>query len=394
MSIFEGISARSRALFADIKGPWGSGSGSGGKGFGGKGTGGKGPGSTGGDADGPAGDEPSTPKGPWGEPPKRGARPPSSGPGTVSSLDDFLRKNRDRFGGSGGGGGSSGRPSLPSADPKIIGWAIAGFVLLWLLFTTVHRIAPEERGVVTRFGSYSHTLAPGIGISLPAPIDRVAKIDVENIQEVTLGSATEETLMLTGDQNIIDIAYQVRWNIRNPEQFLFELAQPKDTIRQVAESAMRAAMAQVTLQDAIGNRRSEIEASVADEMQRTLDSYQAGVLIQGVAIKQADPPAAVNDAFKEVTAAQQDAQSYINQAGAYALQLKQKAQGEATAFDKVYDQYKLAPAVTKRRMYYETMERVLQNVDKTIVEAPGVNSYLPLGEKGRTTPAPAREAGQ
>jgi membrane protease subunit HflK len=387
MSIFDGMGARSRALFADIKGPWGSGTGSGGKGFGGKGTGGRG-----GGGDGP--DEPSVPKGPWGEPPKRGARPPSTGPATVSSLDDFLRKNRNRFGGSGGGGGSSGRPTLPSADPKIIVWAIAGFILLWLLFTTVHRIAPEERGVVTRFGRYSHTLSPGIGISLPAPIDRVTKLDVENIQERTLGSATEETLMLTGDQNIIDIAYQVRWNIRDPEQYLFELAQPVDTISQVAESAMRAVMAQVTLQDAIGNKRGEIEARVAEDMQRTLDRYRAGVLIQGVAIKQADPPAAVNEAFKQVTAAQQDAQSYINDAGAYALQLKQKAQGDATAFDKVYDQYKLAPAVTKRRMYYETMERVLQNVDKTIVEAPGVNSYLPLGSEPRKTPAPAREAGQ
>ena len=372
MNIFEGWGARRRALFADIKGPWGSG-GSGGK-----------P---------PRGDEPSVPKGPWGEPPKRGARPPASGPATVSSLDDFLRKNRDRFGGSGGGGGSGGT-GLPSADPKLIVWGLVGFVLLWLLFTTVHRIAPEERGVVTRFGRYSHTLSPGIGITLPAPIDRVAKIDVANIQERTLGSATEETLMLTGDQNIIDIAYQVRWNIRDPEQYLFELATPVDTISQVAESAMRAVVAQVTLQDAIGNKRGEIEARVAEEMQRTLDSYQAGVLIQGVAIKQADPPAAVNDAFKEVTAAQQDAQSYINDAGAYALQLKQKAQGDATAFDKVYDQYKLAPAVTKRRMYYETMERVLQKVDKTIVEAPGVNSYLPLGNQGRSTPAPAREPGQ
>ena len=375
MSIFEGWGSRRRALFADIKGPWGSGTGSGGKGAGGK----------------PGGDEPSVPpKGPWGEAPKRGARPPATGPSTVSSLDDFLRKNRDRFGGSGGGGGSG----LPSADPKIFYWAAAGFVLLWLLFTTMHRIAPEERGVVTRFGRYSHTLSPGIGITLPAPIDRVAKIDVENIQEVTLGSAAEETLMLTGDQNIIDIAYQVRWNIRDPEQYLFELAQPDDTIKQVAESAMRAVVAQVSLQDAIGNRRGEIEARVAEEMQRTLDAYQSGVLIQGVAIKQADPPAAVNEAFKQVTAAQQDAQSYINQAGAYSLQLKQKAQGDATAFDKVYDQYKLAPAVTKRRMYYETMERVLQKVDKTIVEAPGVNSYLPLGNQGRTTPAPAREPAQ
>jgi len=377
MSIFEGWGSRRRALLADIKGPWGSGTGSGGKGPGGKS----------GD-----GDPPEPPTGPWGEPPRRGVRPPSTGPSTVSSLDDFLRKNRNRFGGS--GGGSGGGTGLPSADPRILYWAVAGFVLLWLLFTTMHRITPGERGVVTRFGSYSHTLSPGIGLTLPAPIDRVQKVDVEDIREVTLGSAAEETLMLTGDQNIIDIAYQVRWNIRDPEQYLFELAQPEDTIRQVAESTMRAAMAQVTLQDAIGNRRGEIEARVAEEMQRTLDSYQAGVTIQGVAIKQADPPAAVNDAFKEVTAAQQDAQSYINQAGAYALQLKQKAQGDATAFDKVYDQYKLAPAVTRRRMYYETMERVLQKVDKTIVEAPGVNSYLPLGNQGKTTPAPAREPAQ
>ena len=384
MNIMKGWGSRPRISFADIKGPWGSG---------GKGSGGAGPGN--GPTNGSGDDDPSdAPKGPWGQPPKRGSRPVSTGPSSVSSLDDFLRKNRDRFNGSGGGGGGGGSTGLPAADPKIIFWGIAGFVLLWLVFTSTHRVAPEERGVVTRFGLYSHTLSSGIGFTLPAPIDRVEKIDVANIQEVTLGSANEETLMLTGDQNIIDIAYQVRWNIRDPEQYLFELAQPKETIEQVAESAMRATMAQVTLQDAIGNKRGEIEARVAEEMQRTLDFYKAGVLIQGVAIKQADPPAAVNDAFKEVTAAQQDAQSYINQAGAYSLQLKQKAQGDATAFDKVYDQYKLSPQVTKRRMYYETMERVLQKVDKTIIEAPGVNSYLPLNSQGKTTPAPAREPGQ
>ena len=361
MSIFQGWGARGRALFNDTKGPWGSSGGNGGSG----------------------GDEPPVPpKGPWGEPPKRGS---GSGKGPVgrspvSSLDDFLKKNRDRFGGSGGGGGTG------SPDPKYLYWGLAAFVVLWLLFTTMHRIAPGERGVVSRFGRYSHTLSPGIGLTLPSPVDRVQKVDVEDIREVTLGSAAEETLMLTGDQNIIDIAYQVRWNIRDPEQYLFELAEPDDTIKQVAESAMRAVVAQVTLNDAIGNRRGEIESRVAEEMQQTLDAYRAGVLIQGVAVKQADPPAAVNDAFKEVTAAQQEAQSYINQANAYALQLRQKAQGEATAFDKVYDQYKLAPGVTKRRMYYETMERVLQKVDKTIIEAPGVQSYLPLNELKRSAP--------
>jgi membrane protease subunit HflK len=130
----------------------------------------------------------------------------------------------------------------------------------------------------------------------------------------------------------------------------------------------------------MGDKRSLIEQQVADKMQRILDGYHSGIQVQGIAIKQADPPAAVNDAFKEVTAAQQDAQSYINQARAYALQLTAKAQGEAAAFDKVYEQYKLAPEVTRRRMYYETMEEVLSKVNKTIVEAPGVTPYLPLPE--------------
>jgi membrane protease subunit HflK len=359
MTIFSGWGARGRALFSDNKGPWGSPPGSGG------------------------GQEPppdNGPSGPWSETPKRraaGSRP------AASSLDDFLRKSRGRLGGGPGGGGINfgGRP-----DRSMLMWAAIGIAALWFLFTTMHRIAPEERGVVTRFGRYSHTLSPGIGLTLPSPIDRVQKVNVEEIRPIDLGSAAEETLMLTGDQNIIDIAYQIRWNIRDPEQYLFELATPEDTIRQVAESSMRMIVGQVTLQDAIGNKRGEIEARVAEEMQQTLDSYQSGVVIQGVAIKQADPPAAVNDAFKDVTAAQQDAQSYINDANAYAMQLRQKAQGEATAFDKVYEQYRLAPGVTKRRMYYETMERVLGGVDKTIVETPGVTPYLPLNELKRSAP--------
>jgi membrane protease subunit HflK len=195
-----------------------------------------------------------------------------------------------------------------------------------------------------------------------------------------MGSAGDDDLMLTGDQNLIDLAYSVRWNIRSPELYLFQMAQPDETIHEVAESAMRSVISQVTLNDAMGDRRAEIETKVVEGMQRILDSYRSGIQVQGIAIKQADPPDAVNDAFKQVTASQQRAQSYINSANAYALQLGQKAQGDATAFDKVYEQYKLAPEVTRRRMYYETMEQVLSKVDKTIVEAPGVTPYLPLPE--------------
>jgi membrane protease subunit HflK len=364
-------------LFADSKGPWGSGE----------------------PDDAPAA-KPSRPKsvppttppptvseGPWGDQPPRRRSETRFGEG--SGLDELLRRGRQRFGGgNGGGGGSPGGVSL-RPDNSIIAWGVAAFVLLWLVFTSMHSIAPQERGVVTRFGRYAYTLSPGVGITLPSPIDKVHKLDVSRIQTIDLGSEESETLMLTGDQNIIDIAYQVRWNIRDPEQYLFELAQPDETIRQVAESTMRAAIANVTLREAMGDKRGEIENRVQEDMQRALDGYKSGVLVQGVAIKQADPPAAVNDAFKEVSAAQQQAQSYVNQARAYALQLTAKAQGEAVAFDKVYGQYKLSPEVTRKRMYYETMERVLTSVDKTIVDAPGVNNYQALPPVTRSPPAGA-----
>lgn len=357
MSSFSGWRDRVRGLLADNKGPWAGGS-------------------DGDDSAEPPSDEGHS-AGPWGEPPRRRRRAAITPPANVSSLEDLLRRGRARF----GGDGPPGR-----FDRSLIVWALVGFIAIWLVFTSVHSISPGERGVVTRFGRYSSTLGPGVSMTLPAPIDRVQKIGVEEIRTIDLGSEDADDLMLTGDQNLLDIAYTVRWNIRTPELYLFELAQPDDTIREVANSAMRAVISQVTLNDAMGDKRSEIESQVADNMQRILDTYHSGVQIQGVAIKQADPPAGVNDAFKEVTAAQQDAQSYINQARAYALQLTAKAQGEATAFDKVYAQYKLAPEVTRRRMYYETMEQVLSKVDKTIVEAPGVTPYLPLPQVQKSQP--------
>ena len=345
MNILTGWAGRARGLFADTKGPWGP-----------KGS----------------GDEPEEPApGPWGDGPKRGKRAAPSEPGsTMSSLDEFLRRNRARFS---PGGGLPGRPNA-----SVFLWGAIGLLALWLIFTSFHSISPGQRGVVSRFGRYVYTLGPGVGMTLPSPIETVRKIDVENIRNTDLGSENATDLMLTGDQNLIDIAYSVRWNIRTPELYLFQLAQPDETISEVAESSMRAVISQVTLDDAMGDKRADIETRVAENMQRILDAYRSGIQIQGIAIKQADPPDAVNDAFKQVTAAQQDAQTYINNANAYSLQLGQKAQGEATAFEKVYEQYKLAPEVTRRRMYYETMERVLQGIDKTIVEAPGVVPYQAL----------------
>lgn len=312
---------------------------------------------------------------PWGG----GGGKPSSGKPGPSALDALVRRGRARFGGNGG------IPQLPGGG-SIWAWGVLGLILLWVALTSAHTIGPQQRGVITRFGKYVGMLQPGLGFSLPAPIDIVRKIDVDNIHVVDIESGAEgaagQNLMLTGDENMIDLAYSVRWNIRDPELYMFELADPDGTIREVAESAMREQISAVTLNAAIGPQRAIIEQRVALRMQELLDEYRAGVAVQGVAIKQADPPAAVMDAFKEVSAAQQQAQSYLNQARAYATQKTAQAQGESAAFDSVYQQYKLAPEVTRRRMYYETMEKVLAKTDKTVLEAPGVTPYLPIPPRG------------
>ena len=346
MSRFLRWGSRLGAVFNENKGgPWGSGGGS----DGGDGSGG--------------------PRSPWGQQPRR--RKPSS-PGNLGSLDEFLKRSRDRFGG---------RFPVPEGKPYWL-YGLGVVALLWVLFTSFHVIGPQERGVITRFGKYAGRLDPGIGTTLPLPIDRVQTIDVSEIRAIDIGSTdpSSDNLILTRDENLVDMAYQVRWNIKDPEQFLFQMRDPQVTIGEVAQSAMRAVLADVSLNEAIGQGRADIENRVALIMQQVLDRYATGVAIQGVAIKQSDPPAQVLNAFKEVSAAQQDAQSDINQARAYALQTTARAQGSAAAFDKVYAQYKLAPEVTRRRMYYDTMENVLSRVDKTIVEAPGVTPYLALPE--------------
>jgi len=276
-----------------------------------------------------------------------------------------------------------------------LAYGLAVFALLWIMFTSFHVVGAQERGVVTLFGRYSRTVGSGINMTLPSPIESLEKVDVGRMRTTQIGSTdpNNENLILSGDQNIIDLAYSVRWRVRDPQLYLFQLKEPDETIREVAESAMRAVVATISLEDAIGAGRGDIEGRVRLLMQQLLDRYGAGVHIEGVAINQSDPPAAVNDAFKEVSAAQQAAQSDINNARAYAQQISARAQGEAAAFDKVYVQYKLAPEVTRRRMYYETMERVLAKVDKTIIEAPGVPPYLPLPQVQKSQPM-AREPAQ
>lgn len=329
----------------------------------------------GGDGNG-AGDGPG-PRNPWNTPPGSGGRDRNLKP---SALDEFLRRARGG-GGSGGGGGGGGFPGLPSgrAPQTIVMIGAALIIGLWVVFTSIHTIAPQQQGVVAFFGRYSGTLEPGIRLTWPAPIETVAKIDVQvNRTDDFPKAGGTQNLMLTGDQNIIDLTYSVRWNINNPQDFVYQIAEPQETVRATAESSMRAVIATVTLDNAIGGGRNAVEQRVQDMMQSVLDRYHAGVRVLGVSIRQADPPAAVNEDFKKVVAAQQEAQSNLNKARTYAQQIIAHAQGEAAQFDLAYAQYKLAPEVTRRRMYYETMEQVLSRNDKTIIEAPGVVPYLPL----------------
>ncbi len=334
-------------------GPWGNG---------GKGSGGSGGGSGGGG-----------PRNPW-EMPPGGPRP--KGPQGPSMFDELMRQLRQMFGGADG-----------QQDPgPILKKSLLIFAVLWVVYTSVHRISPQEEGVVTRLGAYQGKLSPGVGLTLPAPFDLVEKVDVQAINTINIPRDSGVNLVLTGDQNIIDLAYSVRWDVRDSQDYKFQLAQPDETIREVAESAMREVVGTVSLNDAVGAGRGQIETRVAQRMQVLLNEYRAGVNIQGVAIKQAVAPKEVNDAFNEVTAAQQGRQAAINNANAYAQQILSRAQGEATAFDKVYEQYKLSPQVTRRRMYYETMESILPNIDKTVVETGAVAPYLPIGAK-RLPPA-------
>ena len=345
-----------------------------------------------------------TPKGPWGGPGDDGtgstggprnpwATPPGGRKGVTkpSALDEFLRKARNS--GGGGGGNFGGLPS--GANARTL-WAIGVSVILvaWVLFTSIHQIGPQQRGVVTYFGQYAGTLEPGLRLTLPAPLADVEVVDVQKIRTDNFPVGEGENLTLTGDQNIIDLAYSVRWDIADPRDFVFQLAQPQDTVRAAAESAMRAVVATTTLEQAIGTGRTTIEQRVAELTQQILNDYKSGVRIQGVAIKQAAAPARIVEDFNAVTAAQQEAIANLNQSRSYAQQVVARAQGEAASFDKVYEQYKLSPVVTRRRMYYETMEAVLAKSDKTIVEPNGVVPYLPMGNARRVPDAAPAEPAQ
>jgi membrane protease subunit HflK len=331
------------------------------------------------------GDEPTPPKA---KGPRNPWLPPADEPRRSASIEDIFRNRGPEGPRRVGGGGPNFRlPERPGGKS----WfpvAVAAIVLLWLSVSMVHQVGTTEQGIVTTFGKYSRTLDPGFRITLPWPIQQVDVEEVSQFRSEQIPEGSAQKLMLTGDQNLVDLSYNVRWSIKDLKQFRFQLADPEGTLRDVAEAAMRASVAQKNLNDVLsGAGRADIEQSVMERMQAILNAYHSGIDIQGVQIRKTDPPKEVEEAFKDVSAAQQDADAEVNRAEAYAQQILARAQGDAASFDKIYAQYKLAPEVTKRRMYYETMERVLRQNDKTVIEAPGVQSYLPLPELKRSTPA-------
>ena len=359
-------------------------------------------------------------KGPWG-----GGGGGGGGNQQGPDLDDLIRKGRDQLrvalGGKGGGtngtgGGGGGRPGsgMDKALPYLIPVLLVGF---WV-YQSLYRVETQEQSVELFFGEFSQIGTEGLNFA-PWPVVTYEKLAVtrENTIDIgtgnrTSGTRAEEGLMLTGDENIVDIDFQVVWNIREPDKFLFNLAAPEDTIKSVSESAMREVIARSELRPILSRDRAVIAQDVQELIQSTLESYEAGVNIVRVNFDGADPPREVIDSFRDVQAAEQDrdteekrAEAYANQqlaaargqvaqllqeAEAYRAQVVNEAKGEASRFSAVYEEYVLAPEVTRKRLYLETIERVFGDVEKIIIDentggsnGQGVVPYLPLNELRR-----------
>lgn len=373
---------------AGRKSPWGSSGNNGGAGGGEPPAGGSGDGSPPGDP--PPDPKPEGPRNPWLKPDDY-----AGGERRAANIEDIFRSRRKGPGGGGGGGG--GFPSLPPRANGKSWWPLilGGAAVIWLFASSSHQLNPKEQGIVTTFGQYSRTIGSGLNFTLPWPFQSVQTRDVTSVTNDVIPEGESENLVLTSDQNLIDLSYQVRWNIKSLELFTFASTRPEETVREVAEAAMRLSVAEVPLRAVWdGTGRGQLEANTRRRMQEILDAYRTGVNVIGVDIKKADPPEKVADAFQKVNVAQQNAERDKANAQAWAQQTLARAEGEAAAFDKVYAEYRLSPDVTRRRMYYETMERVLSSNDKVVVEANGVTPYLPLPEVRRRAAEQPKQGGQ
>ena len=330
-------------------------------------------------------------------------------------LDEIVKKGQEQLrllmggkaGKSGNGGNQGGSPISMGKRPIFLGLIV--LAVLWL-FTSFYRVDTSEQSVELLFGKYLETGEEGLNFA-PWPIvtKEIVAVTRENTEEIGVGRsgrASDQGLMLTADENIVDIDYQVVWNINDAQKFLFNIAGPQETIRAVSESVMREIVARTNLTPILTTGKGKIEQELQALIQQTLDSYESGVRIVRVNLDKADPPGDVANAFKEVQAAEQTKDTLEKQADAYsnkvvaeargeAAQLQQQAEGyraqvineavgEASRFKAVYAEYAKAPEVTRKRLYIETMERVLSSVDKILIDqganGQGVLPYLPVNE--------------
>lgn len=373
------------------------------------------------------------PQNPWGNGNKGNGnqgqkRPNASGQGK-SELDQIIEGINtffENFGGGNGSGQKGGKkPSGGSGGSPIRFFAmiLAGVAILWLA-SGFYRVQPEEDAVVLRFGEWNRTkVDPGLGYHLPWPVEILDKINVEFQRRVEVGfrgttssrSSTsvsvgndipEESLMLTGDENIIDIDFVVVWSVKDAREILYNIRDAEGTIKKVAESAMREVIGQTEIQTALTKGRTLIETRTRDLMQEMLNDYKAGVAIEAIQLQKVDPPSSVVDAFNEVQRARADRERLRNEAEAYrndiiprargqAQKLFQdseayrelvinQAEGDANRFNSVLKAYTLAKDVTEKRLYLETLEEIFANTPKVIVDSEiggqGIVPYLPLNE--------------
>ena len=338
-------------------------------------------------------------QGPWGHGPQS-PQPPD--------IEELLRRSQNKFKQLLPGGFGRSRGIILVFVAVVVFWLASGF----------YRVQPGEQGVELLFGKFVKVTAPGLNYWPPAPIGQVFKPNVEHTNQITIGYRTngdargtavrdvpQESLMLTGDQNIIDVDFVVQWRIKNAADFLFNIRNPEATVKISAESAIREVIGQTTLEDALTVKRGEVEAQTKELLQEILDSYGAGVFIVDVKQQKVDPPADVIDAFNDVQRAKQDQERSVNEADAYrngivprakgeaarmtqaALAYQEKvtreAEGEAARFLSVYEAYKTGEKVTIERLYIERMQSVLAKANKVIIDnkgGTGVVPYLPLPE--------------
>jgi len=370
--------------------------------------------------------------GPWGDPPKGndGARPDDGGRGreepprrpppppppplgpNLSEITRRLSEMLNRFRQGPGGQGVS---------PPVVGAIVGAVVVVWAL-TGVYTVQANEEAVITRFGSYDRSVGPGLHYHLPIPMEQAELVPVTNQNTTVIGGASgaevpEESLMLTGDENIVDLLFVVQWHISSAADYLFRVRKPDDTVKAVAESAMREVVGRSPLKPILTTGRGEIQSQTLALMQKILDNYHAGVTVDAVQIQSANPPTEVVPAYQDIAKAGQDAQSAINDANTYRnrvvneakgdaakvvqaangykQQAVREAQGQADAFNQIDAQYRRAPAVTRQRIYIETMQNVLTHNRKVIVDAKGATAPIILppdafrATSPPTAPAPA-----